>query len=37
METIKSNTPMMEGRGKQLLLQMECIPIQISMITFINI
>ena len=23
-------------RGKQLLLQMECIPIQISMITFIN-
>ena len=37
METIKLNTLMMVPTGKQLLLQMECIPTQISMITFINI
>ena len=36
METIKSNTLMMEGLGKQLLLQMECIPTQILMIIFIS-
>ena len=33
----KLNTLMMVPTGKQLLLQMECIPTQISMITFINI
>ena len=31
-----ANTLMMEGLGKQLLLQMECTPTQILMITFIN-
>ena len=30
--TIHLNIPMMEQHGKQLLLQMECIPTQISMI-----
>ena len=36
MATIKSNTPIREPPGTQLLLQMECITTMTTMITFID-